>query len=395
MEKICVYTCITGAYDDLKEVKIMEEGIDYLCFTNNKKIKSKTWKIIYIEDKTLDNHYLSRKLKMLGDPYLDKNYTLSIYIDASIIFKKSVKEFLAKYFDLKNDLFAACKHSVRNSIKEEAEACIIKGKDREEIIKKQLAFYQKEKFKDDLGLLEMTLIIKRHRNPLVKKTMELWFKMILEYSKRDQLSFMYCLSKTKLPVKVIPLNVWKNDYIEHTPHNKDKFDGTYQVFYDHGNGFNEEDKDNFKYQQKDNHFILDLKISNDLNKLRLDLTDVLGISFKIVNIKGITKNELEWQDFFLYKDCYISNSIDPKVIINKKLPKGKHLTITFEIEELTKKALFNIINDLTLEKNDLQENLLILENENKKLQLNIETILNSTSYKITKPLRFLKAKIKR
>ena len=74
MEKICVYTCITGNYDDLKEVKIKEDNIDYICFTNNKELTSNSWKIIYIEDNSLDNHYLSRKIKMLGHPYIDENY---------------------------------------------------------------------------------------------------------------------------------------------------------------------------------------------------------------------------------------------------------------------------------------------------------------------------------
>ena len=38
--KICVYTCITGDYDNPKEILKLEKGIDYYCFTNNKKIKS-------------------------------------------------------------------------------------------------------------------------------------------------------------------------------------------------------------------------------------------------------------------------------------------------------------------------------------------------------------------
>ncbi len=395
MEKICVYTCITGDYDDLKEVKIQEEGIDYICFTNNRNINSKTWKIIYVEDKKLDNHYLSRKLKMIGDPYLDQNYTLSIYIDASIIFKKSVKEFLKKYFDVKKDLFAACKHNVRSSIKEEAEACIVKGKDKEEIIKKQLKFYEKENFKDNLGLLEMTLIIKRHNHPLVKKTMKLWFEMILKYSKRDQLSFMYCLSKTKLPVKVIPLNVWRNDYLEHTPHNKDKFDKTYQVYYDRGKDFNEQDRDNFKYLIKENLYILDLNITENLNKLRLDLTDAFGVAFKVINIKGVTPEELIWQDFLFYKNYYVSNSNDPKVIINKKIKKGSHIIITMDIKDLNKKELFNIINNITLEKNKIETNLLDLNKKMHQLEVDIETIYNSLSWKITKPLRFIRAKFKK
>ena len=42
-ERICVYTCITGNYDDLQPV-YQEEGIDYLCFTNNKDLESDDWK---------------------------------------------------------------------------------------------------------------------------------------------------------------------------------------------------------------------------------------------------------------------------------------------------------------------------------------------------------------
>lgn len=383
MEKICVYTCITGNYDDLKEVRI-DEGIDYICFTNNKKIKSETWKIIYIEDNKLDNHYLSRKIKMLGDSYLDKNYTLSIYVDASIIFKKSVKEFLSNYFDLEKDLLAACKHSVRNSINEEAVACIEQKKDNEKTIRRQLSFYQEENFADNLGLLEMTLIIKRHNNPLVRKTMKLWFEMILKYSKRDQLSFMYCLFKTKLPFRVIPLNVWSNEYIEFTPHKKNNFDYTYKIYYDFGDGFNENDCDNFVYITKENKFLLSFILKKDVNRLRIDLTDISGVSFEIIGIEGVSKEELIWEDFLLYNNKYISNSTDPKIIINKNVKANNKIIMTMNIKELEKKDFLNIINYAIKE-----------EEEKKQLQQELEKILNSTSWKVTKPLRYLSSKLRK
>lgn len=72
MNNTCVYTCITGDYDNLIELKNKEKGIDYLCFTNNKRIKSKTWKVIYIEDKTLTDVQLARKTKILGNEYTKK-----------------------------------------------------------------------------------------------------------------------------------------------------------------------------------------------------------------------------------------------------------------------------------------------------------------------------------
>ena len=39
-KRIVVYTAITGNYDELKEPIFIDQNIDYVCFTNNKNIKS-------------------------------------------------------------------------------------------------------------------------------------------------------------------------------------------------------------------------------------------------------------------------------------------------------------------------------------------------------------------
>ncbi len=399
MEKICVYTCITGDYDDLKEVIVKEKGIDYICFTNNKKITSNSWKIIYIEDKNLDNHYLSRKIKMLGDPYLDDNYDLSIWIDASIIFKKSVMEFLDKYFDLNKDLLASCKHFARNSIKEEAEVCIRYQKDSKDKINKLLSFYEKENFQDNLGLLEMTLIIKRHKDPLVKKTMKLWFEMILKYSKRDQLSFMYCLSVTKLPFKVIPLDVWHNDYIDFTPHKKEYYDYKYQVYYAYSDEFNEGDSEVFNYLKKDNYYIANIKLDKNINKLRIDLAEIKDICFEIVGLKGISKDELTYINFILYKDKLISCNNDPQIVINKKFEKNDRVSIKLKISILDKEGYLELFKDAILNNYEQEvgftTKMTNLELENQNLKKEISAILNSYSWKITAPLRKIISKIRK
>ncbi len=398
MEKICVYTCITGNYDNLKEVKIKNENIDYICFTNNRSITSSDWKIIYIEDENLDNHYLSRKIKMLGHPYIDENYTLSIWIDASIIFKKSINEFLLEYFDIKKDLLAACKHYARNSIREEASVCIRYKKDSKDVINKLLSFYEKENFKDDLGLLEMTLIVKRHNNPLVKKTMKLWFEMILKYSKRDQLSFMYCIDKTGLKVKTIPISVWNNDYIEFTPHKKEKYDYKYQVYYAYDSDFNEEDSEMFDYLNKNNEYIANIKIDEDVNKLRIDLAETKDICFEIVNLEGVAEEDLSFINFLIYKNKFISENNDPQIIINKHFNKNEIISISLKMTILEKDDYLDFfkdsINDNIKNKEVLMSKIYSLEMENKNLKESISSILNSSSWKITAPLRSLFSKIK-
>ncbi len=32
-DKIAIYTCIVGAYDDLLQPRVLEPGFDFICFT--------------------------------------------------------------------------------------------------------------------------------------------------------------------------------------------------------------------------------------------------------------------------------------------------------------------------------------------------------------------------
>ncbi len=96
MKDICVYTCITGNYDNLNEIKNPEKNIDYFCFTNNPNLTSTTWKVIQIQDNTLDNIRLARKIKILGHDRI-KNYKIAVWTDADIIWQKSISDFVETY----------------------------------------------------------------------------------------------------------------------------------------------------------------------------------------------------------------------------------------------------------------------------------------------------------
>ena len=96
--KICVYTCITGDYDNLHEIEHPEKNIDYYCFTNNKNLKSKTWQIIQIKDNKLDNVRLARKIKILGHPKINKKYEIDVWSDANVIWQKTISSFIQNFF---------------------------------------------------------------------------------------------------------------------------------------------------------------------------------------------------------------------------------------------------------------------------------------------------------
>ena len=285
MEKICVYTCITGNYDNVNEIQNKEKGIDYYLFTNNKNITSNTWNVVYIEDKKLDDQRLSRKIKMLGHPEINDKYDISVWMDASVIWQKSIKEFVKTY--LKETNFATFKHGFRDCIYVEANECIRVKKDKKETILKHIDFLRSEGFPEHYGLCEMTVFVKRHKDPLVKKTMKMWFDMLCKYSKRDQLSFMYCVWKTQLPLDIIPLHVWENEWFKTVIHNFKKNITSTRVYYGNDLEFDPNRFEDLEYKIKDNVYSFSTKVLEDCEQIEIEVTNVPLVEYSKLKIEGI------------------------------------------------------------------------------------------------------------
>ena len=48
--KYCVVTMIFNNYEPIREPLEVSENADYICFTDNKDLKSDNWKVIYLEE---------------------------------------------------------------------------------------------------------------------------------------------------------------------------------------------------------------------------------------------------------------------------------------------------------------------------------------------------------
>ena len=112
MRKV-VYTCITGNYDVLRDIR-REPGFDYVCFTNNRLLRSSSWDVVYI-DEPLDNRVLQRKVKILGYQYLS-DYDLLIYVDANISLRNGLQAFLDRECDLERYDMVSFRHRCRDCI---------------------------------------------------------------------------------------------------------------------------------------------------------------------------------------------------------------------------------------------------------------------------------------
>ena len=342
-KKIAVYTCMTGNYDNIKEIKNKEKGIDYYCFTNNKNVKSNTWKVIYIEDKTLSNVELARKTKIMGTPMLNEKYDILVWMDAAVTFKKSIHDFINQYLN-KKDSFVAFKHGNRNNIKEEMEACFRFNKEEKDKIERLMKFYEEEDYNYDNGLIESTVFIKRPKDRKVKETSNLWFSMIVNYTKRDQLSFNYCIKKTGLKVKWINEKVFDNDWFLWENHNLNHDINHYNFYYGDVNNYEMKNDFHYTYTKKRNEYIIDVKTNQPSNLIYINLnclpcTEIKNLKYK--NIKNI-----EIINAVKYKDKIVFFNTFPYLKITDELKENKKIQISFELYELTEQEKMEVVTQL-------------------------------------------------
>lgn len=199
MNNIVVYTCITNNYDSLKEIKYIDDGVSYICFTDNNKLTSKTWKIVYFDSNLIDlnlSFVKQQRFIKLCPHKLDclKNYDISVWVDANIIIDNSIKELVQLYH--KDECFLTTfKHPVRNCVYEEGDTCIKIKKDKKENIEPQLLGYKVEGYPENNGMLESNMLIRNHNLSNCKKLMDSWWEELNGKSHRDQLSFNYVVWK--------------------------------------------------------------------------------------------------------------------------------------------------------------------------------------------------------
>lgn len=217
--KRVIYTSIFWDYDKLREPKIIESAIDYICFTDSKKLKSTIWKIIYV-DQNLKEKNQNRKYKMLTHKYLS-DYDESLYVDGNIKIIWSISPLFDKYLS-ENDI-AITFHSERKCIYDEFDTCFSTKIVNLDLAMKQKNTYLSEWLPRNLWLFENNIILRRHNKPQIIKLMNDWFDEINIYTQRDQLSFMYVAWKNWLNKNITTIQEsprFKNKYFKIYPHNK-------------------------------------------------------------------------------------------------------------------------------------------------------------------------------
>jgi len=194
----CLYTVITGCYDNLSEIpsKFYFPYIyDYICLTDDPNLKSKTWKVIKIDLINNDPQLTQRYYKIKIHKFIEK-YEKSIYIDGSLILKKNL-------FNLINNLdnydMIGIQHPKRKCIYQEGAVLLhpYKRIEKKNNVVPLIQYLKNDNYPKLFGLTATGCLIRNHNDNIIN-TMNEWFRFVKNFSRRDQLSFMYCIWKNKI-----------------------------------------------------------------------------------------------------------------------------------------------------------------------------------------------------
>lgn len=225
--KTVVYTAIFGKKDGLRIPEIMNKEIDYVCFTDDKKLQSSFWDVRYIENpelvkgieinlKNYPSRMKAKVYKVLPHLFFPE-YRYSVWVDGNVRPIKDMNLLINKY--LKKHNIAMFNHG-RNCIYEEMDACIKYKKDTAEIINKQRKKYKEIGYPENNGLVTNAIMFRRHNNIKVIQTMKTWWEEIQQESSRDQLSLMYCMWEHGLKYRVIHGDRWRGSEFSTKGHKK-------------------------------------------------------------------------------------------------------------------------------------------------------------------------------
>ncbi len=215
-----IYTCFTFGYDELLQHTYVNSDFDYVCFTDDKRLISKStygiWTVRPLFFDRLDNPRNIRWHKVLPHR-LFPEYDISIWVDSNV---DILSPKLFSYIDERPLRLPA--HHARSCIYDECMRVLDVKKDSYDNVMKMAELLVDENMPKNYGMNEANIIIRRHKDKTVQKIMNDWWYMIKNYSRRDQLSLSYVLWKNHIKPADIAFENARND-IENFLFNQHKF----------------------------------------------------------------------------------------------------------------------------------------------------------------------------
>ncbi len=205
LNKIVIYTSLTGGYDNLPEYKAIDKECSYICFSNDYPANSKigNWTIKPIPMISNDLIRTSRYAKLQPHKLLS-DYDYSVWLDSNLIISdKCFYDHIKQTISTHNNGWLGIRHPNCDCIYEEAERCVSLRRERFISIYPLIRKLKREKYPRHNGLFENNLILRAHNNKQIAHLCDSWWEIYNHYCKRDQLSLFYIFWKSNFTPELL------------------------------------------------------------------------------------------------------------------------------------------------------------------------------------------------
>jgi hypothetical protein len=190
-----VYTAIFGGYDKLREPREKAPGVQYICFTDNRYLKSNVWQIRYCKPSG-DPLFQAKRIKVLAHEILDCD--MSLWIDGRI----ELHDLNGVFDRFRHDL-ALQKHTTRNCIYEEARFTKEIRRGNPARIDEAIKRYKAAGHPTNGGLWLGGIVLRRH-SPSVTAFNNAWWHEINSGTSRDQIILPFILRRMDIRFEILP-----------------------------------------------------------------------------------------------------------------------------------------------------------------------------------------------
>lgn len=205
-DRLCVYTTLVGRYEPLNEQPVAAQSrMRFLCLTDDPDLRSGSWEMRSVSPLFgMDPIRSQRDLKIRPHLHLPE-FDASLYIDNSVLLSEP-PERLFELFD-QGCGFCLPEHSLRDTLLDEFLEVAELGLDDQSRIFEQLNHYLID-CPDTLHEKPYWtgILLRDHRNPMVRLALDMWWAHVQRYSKRDQLSINLALRRSSVTPQVLRID---------------------------------------------------------------------------------------------------------------------------------------------------------------------------------------------
>ena len=201
IDRIAIYTCIIGGYDELQQPLVLEEGFDFFCYVGRGEKSAErigAWEIRELPE-SLGNPTLDSRWAKMHPHLLLPEYDCSVWIDGNIALLDGTLYRAARTKAVAGVRYSGVTHPDRDCAYEEAHKCLDMKYLSVFGLLRVWFFLWTHGLPRHAGLMENNLIFRRHNDPDIVALDELWWSKVLRLSRRDQLSLTWCLRRCGIP----------------------------------------------------------------------------------------------------------------------------------------------------------------------------------------------------